>query len=178
MATIAIGDIHGNCRALDDLLKQIEPELTDDDTVVFLGDYIDRGPDSRGCIDAILRLRDERLCPVVALKGNHGGTRARARQRRAPVRRVLRRAQDAQAPKTLVWGASAFLTAYGGPETVVYGHWNNARLDEAGWPHPAIARFTVGLDTSHHGVVTAFRWPVRRVFQSSRFSVYDEATTW
>jgi len=45
MSTIAIGDIHGNLRALEDLLNRIVPHIGSDDTVVFLGDYIDRGPD-------------------------------------------------------------------------------------------------------------------------------------
>ena len=48
MSTIAIGDVHGNLAALDDLLNRITMEVSADDTVVFLGDYIDRGPDSKG----------------------------------------------------------------------------------------------------------------------------------
>jgi serine/threonine protein phosphatase 1 len=39
--------------------------------VVFLGDYIDRGPDAKGCIDAILRLPLEIEAEVVCLAGNH-----------------------------------------------------------------------------------------------------------
>lgn len=39
--------------------------------MVFLGDYIDRGPDSRGCIERILRLRDNARFPVITLMGNH-----------------------------------------------------------------------------------------------------------
>ena len=57
MSTYAIGDIHGNLEALDSLLAQIEPELKTEDTVVLLGDYIDRGPNSKGCIERILQLR-------------------------------------------------------------------------------------------------------------------------
>jgi serine/threonine protein phosphatase 1 len=71
MATIAIGDIHGNLAALDDLLGQIRGELTVGDTLVFLGDYIDRGPDTKGCIDAVLRFRRETDARVVCLMGNH-----------------------------------------------------------------------------------------------------------
>ena len=48
MATIAGGDIHGNLSALEDLLAKLIPVLSRDDVVVFLGDYIDRGPDARG----------------------------------------------------------------------------------------------------------------------------------
>ena len=43
---IAIGDIHGCSAALAALVRAIDP--TPLDTLVFLGDYIDRGPDSRG----------------------------------------------------------------------------------------------------------------------------------
>lgn len=42
---IAIGDIHGSATALKTLIEAIEP--TELDTLVFLGDYINRGPDSR-----------------------------------------------------------------------------------------------------------------------------------
>jgi serine/threonine protein phosphatase 1 len=38
---------------------------------VFLGDYIDRGAHSRGCLERIIRLKDEAPCPVVTLIGNH-----------------------------------------------------------------------------------------------------------
>jgi serine/threonine protein phosphatase 1 len=46
MATIAVGDVHGNLQALNDVLDQLRDEAGPSDTVVFLGDYIDRGPDS------------------------------------------------------------------------------------------------------------------------------------
>jgi len=71
MATIAVGDIHGHARALDDLLGQLRAEAGPDDTVVFLGDYIDRGPDTRACIDAVLEFRSEVRANVVCVCGNH-----------------------------------------------------------------------------------------------------------
>jgi serine/threonine protein phosphatase 1 len=71
MATIAIGDIHGNAPALDDVLGQVRNEAGREDTVVFLGDYIDRGPDTRACIDALLRFRSDISARVVCLCGNH-----------------------------------------------------------------------------------------------------------
>jgi serine/threonine protein phosphatase 1 len=71
MATIAVGDIHGNLAALTDILDQIRSEVARGDTVVFLGDYIDRGPDARGCIDAILEFQGEVRAEVVCLLGNH-----------------------------------------------------------------------------------------------------------
>jgi hypothetical protein len=57
MSTIAVGDIHGNLAALRSLLDAVTPYLNAEDTLVFLGDYIDRGPDSKGCIEEILRLK-------------------------------------------------------------------------------------------------------------------------
>jgi serine/threonine protein phosphatase 1 len=71
MATFAIGDIHRNIRALDDLLAHISPEVDAADTVVFLGDYIDRGPDSRGCVERILDFRQTAKARVITLLGNH-----------------------------------------------------------------------------------------------------------
>jgi len=71
MASFAIGDVHGNLQALDDLLQQLRREVAADDTVVFLGDYIDRGANSRRCIDRILEFRAASPAEVVTLMGNH-----------------------------------------------------------------------------------------------------------
>jgi len=71
MATIAIGDIHGHLPALDDVLDQLLGEAKSGDTVVFLGDYIDQGPDSKGCVDAVLNFRNKADAEVVCLLGNH-----------------------------------------------------------------------------------------------------------
>ncbi len=71
MATIAVGDIHGNAAALKDLLRQITRELTSKDTVVFLGDYIDRGSDTKSCLDQIIGFREATSAAVVTLIGNH-----------------------------------------------------------------------------------------------------------
>lgn len=64
---IAIGDIHGCLAALRSILDAIAP--TGEDTIVTLGDYIDRGPDSRGAIDCLIQLRNS--CRLVPLLGNH-----------------------------------------------------------------------------------------------------------
>jgi serine/threonine protein phosphatase 1 len=63
----AIGDIHGCSQELATLIEKMNPKPND--TLVFLGDYIDRGGDSRGVIDIVIGLRSR--CRVVALKGNH-----------------------------------------------------------------------------------------------------------
>ncbi len=67
MATIAIGDIHGHYRALADLLERLLPQIHADDTLVFLGDYIDRGPDSKDCVEEIIRLKQDAPFSVVTL---------------------------------------------------------------------------------------------------------------
>lgn len=71
MSTIVIGDVHGNSSALADLLDKLLPELRPDDCIVFLGDYVDRGPDSKGCIGQIIEFRDAAPGTVIALMGNH-----------------------------------------------------------------------------------------------------------
>jgi serine/threonine protein phosphatase 1 len=71
MATIVVGDIHGNAAALSDLLGKIAHVLTSADTVVFLGDYIDRGSDTKNCVDQILHFRGTGPAVVIALSGNH-----------------------------------------------------------------------------------------------------------
>jgi serine/threonine protein phosphatase 1 len=71
MATIAVGDIHGNLPALADLLRQLESIARQDDVVVFLGDYIDRGPQAKQCVDAILAFQQDIPAEVVCLCGNH-----------------------------------------------------------------------------------------------------------
>jgi serine/threonine protein phosphatase 1 len=65
--TIAIGDIHGCSAALDALLAAVRPRP--EDTIVTLGDYINRGPDSRGVLDRLIELG--RHCRLVPLLGNH-----------------------------------------------------------------------------------------------------------
>ncbi len=64
---IAIGDIHGCARALAALLDAIQPRASD--TIVTLGDYVDRGPDSPGVIDRLIQLQEQ--CQLVPLLGNH-----------------------------------------------------------------------------------------------------------
>ncbi len=65
---LAIGDIHGCLDLLRRLIAQVAP--TPDDQLVFLGDYIDRGPDASGVIDFLLALQ-QRLPKTIFLKGNH-----------------------------------------------------------------------------------------------------------
>ena len=64
---IAVSDIHGNSQSLDGILVAINPAAQD--TLVFLGDYVDSGPDSKGVLDRLIDLRSR--FQVVTLMGNH-----------------------------------------------------------------------------------------------------------
>ncbi|MEZ4987733.1 MAG: metallophosphoesterase [Saprospiraceae bacterium] len=64
----AIGDIHGCLHTFEALLDQIS--LTTSDELFLLGDYIDRGWNSKGVIDKIIALRQEGY-HVTTLRGNH-----------------------------------------------------------------------------------------------------------
>jgi hypothetical protein len=70
--TFAIGDIHGEARLLRALLARLP--LRPADTLVFLGDAVNRGPDSLGVVRQILALRDARPGETVCLMGNHEET--------------------------------------------------------------------------------------------------------
>ncbi len=65
---IAVGDIHGQRKLLAELINQIQLET--EDQLVFLGDYIDRGPDSRGVIEDLLDFQNV-FPQTVFLRGNH-----------------------------------------------------------------------------------------------------------
>ncbi len=65
---IAIGDLHGCYSPFADLMHSIS--FTDGDLVIFIGDYIDRGPESKRIIDELIRLR-RTSSDIHCLKGNH-----------------------------------------------------------------------------------------------------------
>ncbi len=244
MATIAIGDIHGQVKPLCDLLERVRPNIIGGDTVVFLGDYIDRGRETRACIDAILEFRASVPATVVCLRGNHeewmlrtqddyahhswllgmnglttirsysveaaetiqaaaneargalydGGHRlpyehffdtlpADHRAFFASLRLVHETAECVCAhggldprveslvgqDRAFVWGAHGFPEQYAGSRPVVYGHLNNADVDDDDWPRPRIIGATYGLNTIAHGVLTAIRLPGPYVLQSARY---------
>jgi len=76
MRLLAIGDIHGCLTAFNTLLDTVSPQP--DDQIIALGDYVDRGPDSRGVLDRLIALHDSgRLFP---LRGNHDVMMVEARK--------------------------------------------------------------------------------------------------
>ncbi len=111
---LAIGDIHGCRTALETLVAAVP--ITDDDLVVTLGDYVDRGPDSRGVVEwLIARYATDRLIPLL---GNH--------------EIVMQAARDAPGwfSSWLEFGGNATLASYakgvgpGSLEDVPREHWD------------------------------------------------------
>ena len=64
---IAIGDIHGHVKALRGIVDQIQP--TPADSIVILGDCVNRGPDSREVLDCLMELQQS--CNLISILGNH-----------------------------------------------------------------------------------------------------------
>jgi len=75
MRIYAIGDLHGEAGLLLKMMRKISAELDDSDVsdirVIFLGDLIDRGTNSRVLLESLSRLRHDNL---ILLKGNHEAT--------------------------------------------------------------------------------------------------------
>jgi serine/threonine protein phosphatase 1 len=68
--TFAIGDIHGDLEGLERVFERL-PSFETGDTIVFVGDYIDRGPRSAQVIGFVRALAKKGPAKVVALRGNH-----------------------------------------------------------------------------------------------------------
>jgi serine/threonine protein phosphatase 1 len=68
--TFAIGDVHGELEALRTVLGKL-PALDERDTLVFVGDYLDRGPASAQVVAHIRALSSKPGAKVVCLRGNH-----------------------------------------------------------------------------------------------------------
>ena len=108
----AIGDIHGELRKLHRILQLIEAEgLSPTDRLVFVGDYVDRGPDSPGVIELLIKLKEQRPNSIF-LRGNHDQAMLYARDIYDPKRETKKTHED------VLWWFN-----YGGRETIKsYGH--------------------------------------------------------
>jgi len=67
MHTFAIGDIHGGLKALVQLLNRLE--VKDEDTLIFVGDYVDGWSESAQVIQFLIELSEKITC--IFIKGNH-----------------------------------------------------------------------------------------------------------
>ena len=70
MKTFVVGDVHGRCAQLLGLLEML-PRDERKDTLVFIGDLIDRGPDVPGCVEHVIKACRENPERVICLRGNH-----------------------------------------------------------------------------------------------------------
>jgi len=70
MRIFAVGDIHGCAEALERLLEKL-PVDWESDLLIFLGDYIDRGPEPRRALEMVMDLQERYPERVIALLGNH-----------------------------------------------------------------------------------------------------------
>ena len=114
MRTLVIGDIHGCINSLKTLIQTVAPKP--EDKFIFLGDYVDRGPDSKGVIDFLLQLQTQHEC--VFLTGNH------------EEKFILSRVYDFEINAWLEdWDAQATLDSYGSNdiEAVPEEHWEFLR---------------------------------------------------
>jgi serine/threonine protein phosphatase 1 len=123
MRVLAIGDIHGCSQALDVLLRAVDPQP--DDLIITLGDYVDRGPDSRGVLNRLINLR--RIHQVIPLRGNHD-------QMLLDARRRLEEDED-----WLAWGGKETLASYAPPglpgnlDDIPLEHWEFLELVCVNW---------------------------------------------
>ncbi len=69
MKNYVVGDIHGCLDELSRLLENLPLETSD--RLIFLGDYVDRGPDSKGVISYLIEWQEKTEQEVIFLKGNH-----------------------------------------------------------------------------------------------------------
>jgi Calcineurin-like phosphoesterase len=70
MKTFVVGDIHGRCAQLHGLLDLLSRDEATD-TLIFIGDLIDRGADVPGCVELVHKLCTENPERVICLRGNH-----------------------------------------------------------------------------------------------------------
>ena len=85
-----IPDIHGHAKTLTALLDQISPSK--DDLITFLGDYIDRGPNTKGVLDILMKMEDDGF-NVRFLRGNHEDYMLRSLDKK-PLRRKFFQKKD------------------------------------------------------------------------------------
>lgn len=139
----AVGDTHGRADVLVDLLATIATDAGGRRyELIFLGDYVDRGPDSRGVIDRILALADDPGLSVAALKGNHEEA-------------MLDFLADATlGPVWAQYGGGATLQSYGVRPPA-------NRMDDADWERARV-EFAGALPASHRAFLAGLRLHAQR----------------
>lgn len=70
MRTLVIGDIHGYLAPLEDALKKVNYDASND-RLIFVGDYINGGKDAVSVVEFLLKIRQEAKHEPIFIKGNH-----------------------------------------------------------------------------------------------------------
>ncbi len=148
MRTLAIGDIHGCLTALETLLSFVE--VSDDDLLITLGDYTDRGPDSRGVIDLLISMWWKEQ--LIAIRGNHDLMFCEAREKISAL------------DNWRALGGEATLLSYGGCfENVPDAHWE--------WIENSLVNYH---ETKTHIFVHAGLWPDVPLDEQPEFVLFFE----
>ncbi len=115
MRTLAIGDIHGCLVPLKKLWETIDPQP--EDCIIFMGDYVDRGPECKAVIDFLIRLQMQDL-NIIFLSGNHEEKFALARINYIELEQWR-----------AAWGGTETLESYGSGDMkdVLDSHWEFIR---------------------------------------------------
>jgi serine/threonine protein phosphatase 1 len=104
-----VGDIHGHLEKLARVLAEVESRRRPGDLLVFIGDFIDRGPDSPGVLSTLIQIGEE-TPDAVFLRGNHEQMMLDARRRFDPAY------QSDEPPPT--FDAATLWFANGGDQTL------------------------------------------------------------
>ena len=143
---VAVGDVHGRLDLLDAMLARVREDFdglapgAPAPLLLFLGDLVDRGPDSAACLGRVSHLSRHGPFPVLLLKGNHEQWFGRFLD------------DPAAGPRWARFGGDATLRSYGveppGPEGDVRD-WVEARLKLLAAVPPSDVAFLGALPTRH-----------------------------
>jgi serine/threonine protein phosphatase 1 len=151
---LAVGDIHGCYKALETLAAFVP--FSSDDLIITLGDYVDRGPDSRGVLDWVIARH--LAGTLIALRGNHELMMLEARHNTQAFKVWLRAGGDA----TL---ASYSRAAVGLDQIdIPESHWRFLKENLRGW-----------FETENHFFVHAGAYADSPLDQQPDFMLYWES---
>jgi serine/threonine protein phosphatase 1 len=170
----AVGDVHGQKEMLARMLKSLEPRLRAGDRIVFVGDYIDRGPDSAGVIEELLEVSG-RHPSTLFLRGNHEQMMLDARAQSDP--EWAHRAEAIRHDALRLWfanGGEDTLASYPGIgrggwwRRVPEDHWEFLDQTRLEWEHPPFHFVHAGIEPD--GV----EWPYADEGLDPRLWIRDE----
>ena len=152
---LVIGDIHGCYNALRTLFALVVPG--DDDVIITLGDYVNKGPDTQAVIAELLRL--DRMYRLIPLRGNHEMLMQEARLNKEAYNRWIRS------------GGDATLRSYAGAENAPDNHF--PKIPEEHW-YFLEHRLLPFYETDTHFFVHAAVRPDLPLPEQSNFMLYHK----